>query len=107
MFLNPAENHRFGTRIGHQTERSQGKNARGGARKPTQHDSDRVRTGFGVFRPRSKTLKVRDSQTETKVVVTGLAQVPTGCTASDNLQPVMELHRVLEQCMGPSAPAVQ
>ena len=56
MFKDPAEIRRFGTQIDPQTGRSQAKNAR--------TDSDRFRTGFGVFPPRSKTFKLRDSSAE-------------------------------------------
>ncbi len=51
-FQNPHTNRRFGTKIGPQTGRTQAKNARDGARKPEQTDSDRFRIGFGVFPPR-------------------------------------------------------
>ena len=54
----------FGAQNGPQTERTQAKNARGGAHQPAQADSYRFRTGFLVFRPRSKTFELRDSSAE-------------------------------------------
>ena len=61
---NPAENRRHGVKTTpNQTKHRQHK-CPGTAHKPEQTDSDRYRNGFGVFRPRSKTCKLRDSPAE-------------------------------------------
>ncbi len=56
-FKDPAEIRQFGTQIGPQTGRSQAQNARGGARKTAQTDSERFQTSFGAFPSGSKTLQ--------------------------------------------------
>ena len=63
-FGNPCGNRRHGAEIGHQTGRSQAKNAQGRAHKQAQTNCDRFRTGLGLLRPRSENCKLRNSSGE-------------------------------------------
>ncbi len=63
-FKIPYGNRRLGAEIGPQTGRSQANNAQGRAHKQAQTNCDRFRTGFGVFRSRSETCKLRNSSGE-------------------------------------------